>query len=427
MALEWLKRPFAASSRPAARRPAPRRPAPRLELEQLEDRTVPSAIRMLPGFTTNNLPANDDGSTGAVNIGFNINFFGVNTSQVFVNNNGNITLGQANPTFTPGQLNGPNGGVPIIAPFFADVDTRGAGNTPLTYGTDTLCGEQAFGVDWFNVGYFDMHVNKLNTFQLILVSRPETGAGNFDIEFNYQQIQWETGDASGGTNGLGGTSAAVGYTNGTGAAGTNFQLPGSLVNGALIDGGPDALVSNDLLATTPGRYHFLVRNGQVITAPPTATGANDDVSAMTRFLDPFRFITDDLSTGTQQGNLTLINVGGQAATTPISANPIDACLDIPDTATTTTTSTSTTFASPITIVFDNLPPNVTIANATGTTASGRQYISVNVNGGVPPGGVFRIALDINNSNQPAPDAPSTFFGDQIQFQTFAGTFDPTMV
>ncbi len=425
MVFEWLKRPFAPASG-TARRPAPRRIAPRLELEQLEDRTVPSAIRMLPGFTTNNLPANDDNSTGAVNLGFNINFFGVNTSQVFVNNNGNITIGQPSSTFTPGFLNTANGGIPIIAPFYADVDTRGAGSGLTTYGTDTLCGEQAFGVDWFNVGYFDQHVDKLNTFQLILVARPDVGPGDFDIEFNYQQIQWETGDASGGTNGLGGTSAAVGYSNGSGTAGTNFQLPGSLVNGALIDGGPDALVSNDLLATTPGRYHFLVRNGQVITAPPPAPTTNDNVSSMTRFFDPFRFITDDLTTGEQHGNLTLVNIGSQV-TTPTTPTGIDACLDIPDTTTTTTTTNSTTFASPITIVFENLPSNVTIANATGTTASGKQYITIPVNGGVPPSDVLRVALDITNSNQPAPDAPSTFFGDQIQFQTYAGTFDPTQL
>ena len=268
-------------------------------------------------------------------------------------------------------------------------------------------------------------MNKLNTFQLILVARPELGAGDFDIEFNYQQIQWETGDASGGTNGLGGTSAAVGYSNGTGTAGTNFQLPGSLVNGALIDGGPDALISNDLLAATPGRYHFLVRNGQVVTTP-TAPTTNDNVSGMTRFFDPFRFITDDLTTGLQQGNLTLVNIGSQV-TTPTAPTGINACLDIVGSTTTTTTTNSTTFASPITIVFNNLPSNVTIANATGTTASGLQYITVAVNGGVPPGGVLRVAVDFTNSTQPAPDAPSTFFGDQIQFQTYAGTFDPTQL
>ena len=42
---------------------------------QAEDvgRLVPAAIRNLPGFLTNNLPANDDGSTGQINVGFNLN------------------------------------------------------------------------------------------------------------------------------------------------------------------------------------------------------------------------------------------------------------------------------------------------------------------------------------------------------------------
>ena len=432
MTLEWLKQKFAPGWRPSAGRPAPRRLGPRLELEQLESRDVPSAIRMLPGFTTNIMPAgpgsnppvttvtatgaSDDGSSNAVNVGFTMNFFGVQTNQVFVNSNGNITFGQASATFTPNFLNTSNGGIPIIAPFYADVDTTGAGSGVLTYGTDTLCGEQAFGVDWFNVGYFSANVNKLNTFQLILVSRPDAGPGDFDIEFNYSQVLWETGDASGGTNGLGGTSAAVGYSNGSGTAGTNFQLPGSLTPGSLINGGPDALVSNDLLASTPGRYHFLVRNGLVVT---TASMTNDNVSGMTRFLDPFRFITDDLSTGAQHGNLTLINVGG----TTTSNTAINACLDIPA----TTTATSTSFTGPITVVFLNLPSNVTIANPTGFTASGKAYITVNVASLPVDNPVLRVAVDIDNSFVPAPNAPSTFFGGGLDVETFAGTFDPTML
>jgi hypothetical protein len=34
-----------------------------LDIEQLEDRCVPSAVRTLSGFTANALPANDDRST----------------------------------------------------------------------------------------------------------------------------------------------------------------------------------------------------------------------------------------------------------------------------------------------------------------------------------------------------------------------------
>ncbi|MCK7490428.1 MAG: hypothetical protein MZW92_00410 [Comamonadaceae bacterium] len=67
---------------------------------------------------------------------------------------------------------------------------------------------------WIDVGYFSTAADKLNSFQLILTDRSDTGAGNFDIEFNYDRILWETGGAGGGVNGFGGTSAAAGYTDG---------------------------------------------------------------------------------------------------------------------------------------------------------------------------------------------------------------------
>ena len=216
---------------------------------------------------TNTLAANDDGSTGLVNLNIDgpggINLFGTIATQIYVNNNGNVTFVNPLPTFTPSAFS--TFGSPIIAPFFADVDTRGTGSGLTTYGNATYNGRAAFVVNWPAVGYFANATNKLNTFQLILTDRSDTGAGNFDIEYNYNQIQWETGDASGGSNGLGGTSAAVGYSNGST---TSFQLPGSLVNGALIDGGPNALVSHSLNSNVLGRYDFQVRNGQVIGAVP---------------------------------------------------------------------------------------------------------------------------------------------------------------
>ena len=69
----------------------------------------------------------------------------------------------------------------IIAPFFADVDTF-AGNV-VTYGTGTVDGHAAFAVNWPGVRYFPANdPTKLNNFQLVLISRPDTGVGNFDIE-----------------------------------------------------------------------------------------------------------------------------------------------------------------------------------------------------------------------------------------------------
>ncbi|EQD48597.1 Nidogen extracellular, partial [mine drainage metagenome] len=197
------------------------------------------ASTVATGFTTNTLAANDDGSTSLVTLPFTAGYYGTDYTGLYVNNNGNVTFNSPLSTYTPYGLGSGYSGQPIIAPFFADVDTRGAGSGLTSYGNGTYAGHTAFGVTWPDVGYYSRHTDKLNTFQLIMVDRTDTGAGNFDFYFNYDQIQWETGDASGGSGGLGGTSAAAGYNAGqTGnPAGTYAQLPGSLVNGALLDGG----------------------------------------------------------------------------------------------------------------------------------------------------------------------------------------------
>ena len=229
------------------------------------------ASAIVNGFDSNVLSPNDDGSTGLVNLGFEANFFGVQGSAVYVNNNGNVTFDQSLFTFTPFDLT--STGRQIIAPFFADVDTRAAGD-PVTYGTGTFNGRPAFGVNWVNVDYFSSsasHTNR-NSFQLILVDRSDIVPGDFDIVFNYDQIQWETGQASGSDpNGRGGSSARVGYSNGTGDPGTFFELPGSAVNGAFLDGGSDALISDSINSSVDGRYIFAARSGTVVT-PETEEG-----------------------------------------------------------------------------------------------------------------------------------------------------------
>lgn len=119
-------------------------------------------------------------------------------------------------------------------------------------------GFNTFGVNWINVDYFNQHVDKTNSFQLLLVNRSDTGAGNFDIVFHYDSVQWETGDASGGTGGVGGSSARSGFSNGTGNPGSSFELPGSTTPG------PNALITNSLNSDVPGRYIFNARNGTII-------------------------------------------------------------------------------------------------------------------------------------------------------------------
>jgi hypothetical protein len=209
---------------------------------------------------TNVLAANDDGSTGLVNIGFSANFFGTTHTQLYVNNNGNVTFNGPLSTFTPFGLT--TSTIPIIAPFFADVDTRAAGSDVVRYGTGTIGSRAVFGVDWINVGYFGIHDNLLNSFQLILTDRSDTGAGNFDNDFNYEAILWETGDASGGSGGFGGTSAAAGYTDG---GANDFEFAGSRVNRAFLDSNlATGLIHGSLNSNIDGQYIFQVRNGIVV-------------------------------------------------------------------------------------------------------------------------------------------------------------------
>ncbi|MDN3356363.1 hypothetical protein [Actinomadura sp. DC4] len=78
---------------------------------------------------------------------------------------------------------------------------------------------------------------------------PETSSGDgaFDIMVRYRRPRWESGDLSGGRGGLGGTSAAVGYTNGSGEPGTFLEVPGSRTPGSFLDTAP-----NDLAHTSTG-------------------------------------------------------------------------------------------------------------------------------------------------------------------------------
>jgi PKD repeat protein len=226
----------------------------------------PDAIR--DGFEDTTLAPNDDGYTSQIDIGFTINFFGTDYSQLWVNNNGNLTFDNYLSSYTPFNLYTANR--VIIAPFFADVDTRIAGN-PTRYqiwaaGRDKVDGHPAFGATWRDVDYYysdSSHTNR-NHFQVIIIDRSDIAPGDFDIEFNYDQIQWETGTASGGdANGLGGYSARAGYSDGTMA--NSYELPGSAVNGAFLDSNPTTgLIHGSINSSQLGRYVFWVRGGEIV-------------------------------------------------------------------------------------------------------------------------------------------------------------------
>ena len=149
---------------------------------------------------------NDDGYM-ALDLGFNVTFFGQTYHSLFINNNGNVSFGNGIATFVPTGVTGVN--APIISPFFGDVDTRGAGSGVVHY---NLTSNQLV-VTWDNVGYYDGHDTPTDSFQLVLRGAgytPATGEGL--IGFFYQTMGWELTDTS--------TKAAVGFGDGNGNAQT---------------------------------------------------------------------------------------------------------------------------------------------------------------------------------------------------------------
>ncbi len=223
----------------------------------------------------NTIPRNDDSYSSSVAMPFPVDFYGQRYEQLWVNNNGNVTFDGPLGTYTPFGLKATSAA--IIAPFFADVDTRASGSNTVKYGwgQTTYESRPAFCANWIDVGYYNQHADKLNSFQLLLVNRSDLGDGDFDIVFNYGSINWETGDASGGSNGFGGDSARVGFSNGDGTDVNSFELSGSGIDGTLLDSNftRGLIHTNNAGSPMDGRYVFRIRNG--VPAPDTYVAMGD--------------------------------------------------------------------------------------------------------------------------------------------------------
>ena len=215
---------------------------------------------ILPGFDLQTLARNDDGSTDIVPIGFAINFYGATHTTLYVNNNGNVTFANPQPAYTPTALT--SLGIEIIAPFWADVDTRNPASAMVTYGAGTVDGHAAFGVDWVNVGYYAMHADSLLSCQMVILDRSDIAPGDFDLEFNYAQVQWQWGDVTVGI------PPRAGFASGT----AGYELPGSGIDGAFMDtNSVTGLIYNSLNSSDPGRYVFSFRDGTPVPEPTAIT------------------------------------------------------------------------------------------------------------------------------------------------------------
>lgn len=250
------------------------------------------------GFGEYYLSRNDDSYQTGVDLtgvfgSAGLNFFGTQYNYVSINNNGNVTLSNYSysglSTYTPFGL--ANGGYAIIAPFFADVDTRlytnystapaeayqitptpggnSVGSDLVWYDLDSS-GYGKLTVTWDDVGYYYTNTDKLNAFQLQLIGK---GAGNFDIVYRYEAVNWTTGDASSGVEGLGGTVARAGYSTGDGSAWYELGHSGSQ-NDML------ALASTAGNTGVAGYYQFSVNNGTALADNLVGTDGNDIISGL---------------------------------------------------------------------------------------------------------------------------------------------------
>ncbi len=245
---------------------------------------LPDCYETLDKTTYTPLPRNDDDSYGPINLGFTFYLFGTAYQSVYLNTNGNITFAAPYSAFT---ASGFPISTPMIAPFWADVDTRAPatgnrGNVWYHLYSDRLV------VTWDSVGYFARQTTLRNNFQLTIFANAG-GLLNEDVVFAYGDMQWTTGGASGGSGGFGGTPANAGINEGGGGGRYTqigrFNLDGNAHADNVSDSGIDYLdykcfgfkvfsAGNQppAVAGLPQSGAITVNQGQTVNLNPQFTG-----------------------------------------------------------------------------------------------------------------------------------------------------------
>ena len=158
------------------------------------------------GFGENTLPPTDDSSSGLVDLTSifpqGLSFFGRSYNSLYINPNGSLTF-----DLLPYQY-GFNLGIldnryiaPTISAFLADIDTTAVQTSVTPGGTSTGSNRVYWDIDtkahaltvtWDDVAQHNGAEDARNAFQIRLTDRSaQTGqAGDFDIEFRYEAIDW---------------------------------------------------------------------------------------------------------------------------------------------------------------------------------------------------------------------------------------------
>ncbi len=262
---------------------------------------------------------NDDGSSAAIPLTFNFNLYGTLYDTVFINNNGNLTFTQSLSTFTPFAF--PSTPLAIVAPFFADVDTRNLASGVVWY---KFTGNR-LSVTWDSTGYFGSHADKLNTFQCIISDGldPFLGLGN-NVCFSYGDMEWTTGDASGGIGGFFGAPATVGINEGNGidyATLGRFDRPGTYYGGPGVD-------SNGVSYLDCQNFCLNVSNvGNICPVAQNFPGGAVNITAGTPYVSQYAFAAPEITQITSGGvtgvppGMSVNITNGVTCTFDVSWNP----------------------------------------------------------------------------------------------------------
>lgn len=237
-------------------------------------------MRDLSGIRANTLSGDD--VSQAISLAFNINFYGTTTDDIYLCSNGFVSLA-SHAEYVPVKMDAVS--FPIIAACWADIQNVDTNYVICKYGTSTLGGRPLWGAEW-NGGTYSIAtiggggvkfeavlpepdpegpppvLRNTNKFQLLIIDRSDIASGDFDLEFNYDQVLWDCANTQGGTSGLNGSSPATcGVSKGTSLINEYVELLGSGTANALINGGAQALITNSLGTSNSGRYKLEFRSG----------------------------------------------------------------------------------------------------------------------------------------------------------------------
>ena len=217
----------------------------------------------------------------------------------FINNNGNLSFGGGFSTYTSTGF--PVAGFPMVAPIWADVDSRNTLSGVVHYRLDA----RKLVVIWDHVGYYGAHADLLNTFEVIISdgTDPLLGVGN-NVCFCYDDMQWTTGDASGGCGGFGGTASTVGINKGDGV--NFFQIGRFGIPGSAYDGPGGAVDGVDYL---DNRTFCFNAGGASNNQPPVPTGFPAGNVVTVCVGDTLRLHTGFTSPELGQTTTTVVNLG----------------------------------------------------------------------------------------------------------------------